>query len=77
MLFQLAEIYACRNFEGNKNVFVRGSRDLPLKTMLISTCIGFLVTGDIRPVTLMFDEGLMLYEEIRCWSLSKIKWCRK
>ena len=50
MLFQLAEIYAHRNFEGNKNVFVRGSRDLPLKTMLISTCISFLVTGDIHPV---------------------------
>ena len=50
MLFQLAEIYACRNFEGNENVFVRGSLDLPLKTMLISTCLGCLVTGDIRPV---------------------------
>ena len=51
MLFQSAEIYACGNFEGNKNVFVRGSRDLPLKTMLIFTCIGCLVTGGIRPVT--------------------------
>ena len=50
MLFQLAEIYACRNFEGNKNVFVRGSRDLPLKTILISTCIDCLVTGGIRLV---------------------------
>ena len=50
MLFQLAEIYACRNFEGNKNVFVRGSLDLPLKTMLISTCIGCLVTGGIHLV---------------------------
>ena len=30
MLFQLVEIYACRNFEGNENVFVHGSRDLPL-----------------------------------------------
>ena len=28
-------------------------------------------------MTLMFDEGLMLYGEIRCWSLSKIKCCRK
>ena len=50
MLFQLAEIYACRNFERNENVFVRGSRDLLLKTILISTCIGCLVTGDICSV---------------------------
>ena len=50
MLFQSAEIFACRNFEGNQNVFVGGSRDLPLKTILIPTCIGCLVTVDIRPV---------------------------
>ena len=50
MLFQSAEIFACINFEGNQNVFVRGSRDLPLKTKLIPTCIGCLVTVDIRPV---------------------------
>ena len=50
MLFQLKEIYACGNFEGNENVFVCGSRDLPLKTILIFICIGCFVTGDIRPV---------------------------
>ena len=50
VLFQSAEIFACRNFEGNQNVFVSGSRDLPLKTILIPTCIGCLVTVDIRLV---------------------------
>ena len=49
LLFQSTEISACRNFEGDQNIFVRGSRNLPLK-IYPPTCIACLVTGDTRPV---------------------------